>query len=112
MAIDRPTRSAPRPWTEIAGPIVGGLALLGALGAGGSNTDLGAHLFGFLGGLVVGLLAALPLRREGIAVHLDGRYATNTVSLGAGAPRAWVQATLGAVALAIVLGAWQLALRR
>jgi membrane associated rhomboid family serine protease len=38
-------------------PLGGGLALLGILGSG-KGTDLGAHLFGFLSGLVLGISAA------------------------------------------------------
>jgi hypothetical protein len=33
------------------------------------------------------------------------------VSLGAGPPRWWIQATLGGVAAAIVIGSWEMALR-
>jgi rhomboid protease GluP len=112
MAIDHAPRAERRPWTDLAGPLVGGLALLGALGAGGENTDLGAHLFGFLGGLVVGLFAAFPLRRGVISMDLRGAVASRAVSLGRGEPRAWVQATLGAVTLAVILGAWRLAMHR
>ncbi|AUX44011.1 uncharacterized protein SOCE26_054700 [Sorangium cellulosum] len=75
-----------------AAPLVGGVALLGALGAS-PRSDLGAHLFGLLGGVVIGLVAGLALR---------GRSAPG---------RPLVQVALGAVATGIVLGAWQLALR-
>ncbi len=37
-------------WTYRVGPIVGGLALLMYTGTGGSNTDIGAHLMGFVSG--------------------------------------------------------------
>ena len=58
-----------RTWLEIAAPIVGGFALLGTLGSGSGDgrTDLGAHLFGFLSGVAIGLGAALPLRRTTVA---------------------------------------------
>ena len=44
-------------------PVVGGVALLGLLGAGGVNTDLLAHLYGFVAGLVLSL--PVWLRRGG-----------------------------------------------
>jgi membrane associated rhomboid family serine protease len=48
---------------QLLAPVVGGLALLGALGAA-PQSDLGAHAFGFGAGLVVGLGTALfGLRR-------------------------------------------------
>jgi membrane associated rhomboid family serine protease len=47
-----------RRWTL---PLAGSLALLALLGTGGEHTDLLAHLFGFLCGLVAGwLIAPLP----------------------------------------------------
>jgi membrane associated rhomboid family serine protease len=73
---------------EVITPIVGGLALLGALGAN-PESDVGAHVFGLLAGMVLGLGAALILRKT--------------------RPSAWVQWALGAAALAIVLVAWGLA---
>lgn len=39
-------------------PVAAALGLLALLGAGGENTDLGAHLFGFGSGAVLGLLVA------------------------------------------------------
>jgi hypothetical protein len=107
----------------VVAPIVGGFALLGALGSGDGSggTDLGAHLFGFLAGVILGLAAAFPLRRATVAVDVaSGKhgdpgaprsFAGLEVSLGAGAPRWWIQATLGGVAAAIVIGSWELALR-
>lgn len=41
-------------------PIMAGLALLAMLGSSGERTDLGAHLFGLLCGLVMGNFARLP----------------------------------------------------
>lgn len=35
-------------------PFAAGLGLLSFLGSGGDNTDLGAHVFGFISGLVIG----------------------------------------------------------
>ncbi len=43
-------------WVYRHGPIVGGLALLMYTGTGDENTDIGAHLFGFLCGFGGGLL--------------------------------------------------------
>lgn len=48
-------------WAYRLGPIVGGFALLMYTGTGGPNTDVGAHLMGFLCGLLAGVLLA-PLR--------------------------------------------------
>jgi rhomboid protease GluP len=46
-------------------PLAAGVALLGLLGTGGNNTDLGAHLFGFGSGLFLGGGAGLWLERFG-----------------------------------------------
>lgn len=46
------------PWRSRIAPIVAGLGLLGFTGTGGANTDLGAHLFGFIAGLAAGLAVA------------------------------------------------------
>ncbi|MDC0336438.1 rhomboid family intramembrane serine protease [Pseudodesulfovibrio sp.] len=46
-------------------PVAAGLGLLAMLGAG-ENTDLGAHLFGFLSGLGLGLLTGLATTRLGL----------------------------------------------
>ncbi len=43
-------------WPYRVGPIVGGLALLMYTGTGDANTDVGAHLFGFVCGFAVGVL--------------------------------------------------------
>ena len=43
-------------WVYRHGPIVGGLALLMYTGTGDENTDIGAHLFGFVCGFGGGLL--------------------------------------------------------
>ena len=42
------------PWRKRFAPIFAGIALLAYTGTAGENTDLGAHLFGFLAGLGVG----------------------------------------------------------
>jgi rhomboid protease GluP len=40
-------------------PFMAGAALLAMLGSSGERTDLGAHLFGLLSGLIIGLLIAI-----------------------------------------------------
>ena len=51
-----------RRWTL---PVAAALGLLAMLGAGGENTDIGAHLFGFLFGLPLGLAAELTVEQRG-----------------------------------------------
>jgi rhomboid protease GluP len=51
-----------RRWTL---PVAAALGLLAMLGAGGENTDLGAHLFGFLFGLPLGFAAELAIEKYG-----------------------------------------------
>jgi rhomboid protease GluP len=46
-------------------PVAAGLALLALLGAEGKQTDLGAHLFGFVFGIVLGTSAELLICRFG-----------------------------------------------
>ncbi|MDW8251066.1 MAG: rhomboid family intramembrane serine protease [Myxococcales bacterium] len=72
-------------------PLVGGVALLGLLGTSGTNTDVYAHLFGFLAGLMVGGGAGLVVRRR------EGPLPD------------WLQVGLASVAAVLVLGAWALA---
>jgi membrane associated rhomboid family serine protease len=49
---------------DIILPLAAGAGLLALLGAGGPRTDLGAHLFGFFaGGVIGGLLYFLPSQR-------------------------------------------------
>ena len=50
------------PWRRIIGPLLAGLILLGWMGGGSptSQTDVGAHIAGFLSGLALG--AAIQLR--------------------------------------------------
>ena len=43
-------------WPYRIGPIIGGIALLAYTGTGGENTDIGAHLAGFICGFVSGIL--------------------------------------------------------
>ena len=51
---------------DCAIPLGAGFALLGFLGAHGERTDLGAHLFGFLSGLILGLLTVQLLKTSGL----------------------------------------------
>ncbi len=46
-------------WAYRLGPIVGGIALLAFTGTGGPNTDIGAHLAGFVCGFGFGMLLTL-----------------------------------------------------
>jgi membrane associated rhomboid family serine protease len=78
-----------RRWTL---PVAAALGLLAMLGAGGENTDLGAHLFGFLFGLPLGFAAELAVERWG----RPGRRAN---------------ALLALTAIALVASAWWAALR-
>jgi len=77
-------------WSYRYGPIVGGLALLMFTGTGGPDTDIGAHLLGFVCGFGTGMLLTVlgP-------VPTDSRR----------------QAVAGGIALAIVASAWTVALR-
>jgi membrane associated rhomboid family serine protease len=88
LRIGRPR--SPRRWRalEVIAPIAGGLALLGALGAGKGNTDVWAHGFGFLAGVVVGLPLGWFVRRTERA------------------PSAALQIAAGLGAAALVGGAW------
>lgn len=72
-------------------PLAAGIALLALLGTEGKNTDLGAHLFGFVFGLALGLIASLPLVKYG-------------------PPKAWVNRSLAVASGALVVAAWRLAL--
>jgi membrane associated rhomboid family serine protease len=88
LSVDR--KSGNRTWFERVAPIVGGLALLGMLGAA-PHTDLLAHLFGLVAGLLVGLVVAVALRGK-------------TKSSPA------VQVVCALMTVAIVAGCWSLAL--
>lgn len=72
-------------------PVAAALALLALLGTEGKNTDLGAHLFGFVYGGFLGL----------ITEYLVGRH---------GRPGAVLNALLALLSVAVVVGAWWLAL--
>jgi membrane associated rhomboid family serine protease len=72
-------------WPYRLGPLVGGVALLAFTGTGDENTDIGAHLAGFVCGFVTG----------GILTRAASRLAD---------PR--LQRLCGAAALTILLAAW------
>ena len=73
-------------------PIVGGVILLSYLGTGGERTDVGAHISGFTCGILLGALYG----------KLGDRLAL----------RAAHQSLLGLTAVAMLAGAWALALTR
>ncbi len=76
-------------WPYRVGPIVGGFALLMYTGTGDANTDIGAHLMGFLAGFGAGMLMTLATR-------------------WLGQPK--LQFACGAGALALIALAWRVAL--
>jgi membrane associated rhomboid family serine protease len=78
---------------DVLAPIAGGLALLGSLGSGNGHTDLGAHGFGFLAGLVLGGVVAWTRR---------GRDESEP-------PSHSFQVALGSAAVLLLSGAWALA---
>ncbi|MEJ2514516.1 MAG: rhomboid family intramembrane serine protease [Gammaproteobacteria bacterium] len=83
-------RGSREPWGYRWGPVVAAVALLAYTGAGGENTDVGAHLWGFASGLAIGLGAARLPRSVLLSRPL--------------------QAAAGAVSLLVITGAWLLAL--
>lgn len=76
-------------WPYRLGPIIGGIALLAFTGTGGENTDIGAHLMGFVCGLGAGMFMVR------VAAALDD---------------ARLQSISGGTAMALILGSWMLAL--
>ena len=76
-------------WSNRYGPIVGGLALLMYTGTGGENTDIGAHLLGFVSGFAAGLFM---------------------IRLGKIPKDARTQLVAGAIAFGLVLLSWTIAL--
>lgn len=99
LFLNRRKDSGDRGFIGWAAPIVGGLALLGTLGAGGANTDLGAHMFGLAGGLLIGIIAAFLLRGKlGTTARPSARVW-------------WQEIALGATALGVVVGSWLIAVR-
>ena len=78
-------------WPYRIGPVVGGFALLMYTGTGDANTDIGAHLMGFLCGFAGGMLL-IPFRDR-----LNDRK--------------W-QAAATAMAIALLIGSWIFAFQR
>lgn len=76
-------------WPYRLGPVIGGIALLAYTGTGDAQTDIGAHLAGFLCGFAAGIALTLAAR------HLGSRR---------------LQAICGALAAALILAAWGTAL--
>ncbi len=72
-------------WPYRVGPIVGGIALLAYTGTGDANTDIGAHLAGFVCGFAAGIVLT--------------RYHQLL-------PRRDVQVGAGGAALALIAAAW------
>jgi len=75
------------PWRWRLAPIVAGIGLLAFTGAGGENTDLFAHLAGFLAGFGTGLGLARWLTLAALRSRRTQRFCA-------------------AVALAVIAGAW------
>lgn len=76
-------------WPYRLGPIIGGIALLAFTGTGDGNTDIGAHLMGF----VCGMAAGIGMIRYVPALD-DAR----------------LQSICGGIALALIFGSWMIAL--
>ncbi len=72
-------------------PVSAALALLALLGTEGKNTDLGAHLFGFISGCCLGMMTE----------YLIGRH---------GRPGRFLNALLAMSSIAVVVAAWGAAL--
>jgi rhomboid protease GluP len=71
-------------------PIIAGLGLLALTGTGGENTDIGAHLLGFVAGFGIGLgAAAFEAPRSAKAQLLAGTTALGIITL------AWFAALSG-----------------
>ena len=78
-------------WSTRFGPVVGGLALLMFTGTGDENTDIGAHLMGFVCGFAVGMLMTV-VRRMPAPARIQ--YAAGSAALGLVAV-AWLLALQG-----------------
>ena len=77
-------------WSTRLGPIVGGLALLMFTGTGDENTDIGAHLMGFVCGFAAGMVLTMLGRMPAPArtQFLAGSLAIGIVSIS------WIVALL------------------
>jgi membrane associated rhomboid family serine protease len=104
LAVDRSDGTGKKPWLERLAPVVGGLALLGMLGAS-PHSDLLAHLFGLGAGLVVGVMTTVVMSLT------QGRAARNasagTATLARGSTIMQIACALAA--LGLVLGSWAIA---
>ncbi|HEY6515362.1 MAG TPA: rhomboid family intramembrane serine protease [Steroidobacteraceae bacterium] len=80
----------PQTWVPRWGPLVAGVILLGWLGTAGEHTDIMAHLLGFGIGVLLGVVAAVPA----VSRRLHDLP----------------QSPAGLAAMAIMAGAWGLAL--
>ncbi|PLX95308.1 MAG: rhomboid family intramembrane serine protease [Desulfuromonas sp.] len=88
MSLVRYRRPLQRRWPL---PVAAGLGLLALLGSAGERTDLGAHLFGFAAGLLLGALCEVIIRRTG-------------------RPTPLVNTLLALTSATTILGAWYAAL--
>jgi len=79
-------------WPYRWAPLIAAVALLALIGTGGEHTDVLAHLTGFFAGTVFGVV-----------------YGSRAVP---GSGRALTQLLAGASTLAVIVGAWLLALTR
>lgn len=70
-------------WSNRYGPIVGGLALLMYTGTGGPNTDIGAHLLGFVCGFASGILLVRysALLKDRLSQRSSGAIAVGLIVL-------------------------------
>lgn len=78
-------------WVYRLGPIIGGLALLMFTGTGDANTDIGAHLLGFVYGFGGGML----LTRLGSHIRCPRRQQAAGLIVVALIATAWLLALLG-----------------
>lgn len=85
-------RVGARRWTDYAGPLVGGLTLLGFLGSS-PHSDLAAHGFGILSGVLFGVLTRYLV----VPSTPDPRRVD------------WTQVGYVALSLAMIVGSWGLA---
>lgn len=85
-------RVGARRWTDYAAPLVGGLAILGFLGSS-PHSDLAAHGFGLLTGVVIGALTRFIV----VPSTSDPRRVD------------WTQLGYVALSVAMIVGSWGLA---
>ena len=68
-------------WSKRLGPIFGGIALLAFTGTSGENTDIGAHLWGFVSGLLIGWLCAQYYGKIPLHKNIQTGYALTGLGL-------------------------------